>query len=430
MKASIGGTAASSMTACWGRVGRSSGKARSCVVVSILCLGGALAACGGSSSSPPNGAQSAQSKSSSRPVREPFTIFWVAGLTGANASQQAPVAAGLQAWAEVINKTGGISGHPVKVITCDNRSSVSQTVSCASTMPANVGVVLEAGDTGDIEAMNPIVQAAGRLALTNTPTANPKHGSNLYQIGVSIKTDIAQVVGIARSNNITRVGLVTTSDATGQVVASSFSQLAAQAGIRLSVLELAPSSVDATVQISQLMSDHVQMVYIGALGEPAIASIRAVSVVGIKVPIFVLPADVTQTSLSVIGKSMPDQIYGAPPNVFQSQGTLNGRYKVGVDKLEAQYKMITGKTWNTAELALQGAFLGSLSATIMGALGPQPTLAAAATFLKKTVNTPLGPIGFPATTAFQDGNLPTPFAEATSSNRQWGACQSGPLLKC
>lgn len=379
-----------------------------------------LAACGSSSST----------GATAKLTKEAFRIEFIGDLSGPAAEQNVPEAAGLKAWAQTINATGGVAGHPVDISTCDARSSTTGAVTCAQQVPSGVGVVIEEGSAGELKAGPPILQGKGKLVLTDVPTANPAPGSNLFQVSRPLASDMAADIALAKQSGYTNIGVLTTSDATGQAVSGIFNAAAPKVGVKVEIQEIPNSAVDATVQMSQLQADHAQVLYVGALGEPAVAAMQAAHTLKWSGPIFVLPADVTQTFIQTIKTAMPAQLYGQPPSSYQLIPVLTGIGRTKFDQLEASYKKVTGKVWDTNALAPITTFLGSLAGTVMQHLGADPTLSQAESFLLTgTVTTPLGPIAFPSP-KFQDGNLPAPVGEATASPLQWGPCQSSALLKC
>lgn len=391
-------------------------------VVAALCVGTLLAACG--SSSP------ASSSTTTTLTKAPYKIEFIADLTGPDAEQNIPEAAGLKAWAQTVNGTGGIDGHPIDISTCDAGSSTTGAVTCAQQVPSDIGVVIEEGAAGELKAAPPILQGKNKLVLTDVPVANPAPGSSLFQVSRPLATDMIADIKLAKQNGITNIGVLTTSDATGQAVSGIFKGAAPKLGVTVEIQEIATSAVTATVQMSQLQADHAQALYVGTLGEPAIAAMQAAHTLNWSGPIFVLPADVTQTFIGALKSAMPAKMYGQPPSAYQLVPVLTGAPKTKFDKLEANYKKVSGKAWNTNTQAPITAFLGSLAGTVMQQLGPNPTAAQGeALLLKGTVMTPLGPIGFPST-KFQDGNLPAPIGEATASPLKWGPCVTSSTLKC
>lgn len=260
--------------------------------VSLALCATLLAACGGGSSS---SSSSPPAKTAPKLTKAAFHIEFIGDLSGPDAEQNVPEEAGINAWAQAINATGGVAGHPVDITTCDATSSTTGAITCAQQVPSNVGVVVEEGSAGEVKAGPPILQGKGKLVLTDVPTANPAPGSNLFQVSAPLANDMAADIALVKRDGYTNIGVLTTSDATGQAVSGIFNSAGPKAGVKVEIQEIPISAVDATVQMARLKADHAQVLYVGTLGEPAVAALQAAHSLSWSGPIFVLPADVTQT---------------------------------------------------------------------------------------------------------------------------------------
>jgi branched-chain amino acid transport system substrate-binding protein len=124
---------------------------------SALAATSAAIAAGCGSSSPTNGA--AAGPSGSRLTASPIDIGYINDESG-----PVPVpfiTYGTQAGVNYVNATGGINGHPIKLIACAGDSSPEKSIGCANEfVQAKVPVVLEGVDNG-ADAMLPILKSAG-----------------------------------------------------------------------------------------------------------------------------------------------------------------------------------------------------------------------------------------------------------------------------
>jgi branched-chain amino acid transport system substrate-binding protein len=110
------------------------------VGAAVACVALAAAACGSSGSSSsagsPNTAPGSTTSTSggSTPSGTPFIVGAPAQLSGPNASTYAGLPMTLTAWEKSVNASGGINGHPVKVIAMDTAGSASQGLSVTQTL--------------------------------------------------------------------------------------------------------------------------------------------------------------------------------------------------------------------------------------------------------------------------------------------------------
>jgi branched-chain amino acid transport system substrate-binding protein len=95
-----------------------------------------VAACGSSSSGGPSAPSSNSTGSSagSTPTGTPFVVGAPSQLSGPNASTYAGLPMTLTAWEKSVNASGGINGHPVKVIAKDTAGNASQGLSVTKTL--------------------------------------------------------------------------------------------------------------------------------------------------------------------------------------------------------------------------------------------------------------------------------------------------------
>ena len=133
--------------------------------------------------------------------------------------------AGAQAAADAINASGGINGHPLKIVSCDagDGTSVTQAVNCARSLVGNSAVI---GEVGDFEfaqdQVNAVLNAAkvpnidpppdGESVLTS-PNAFPLDGSEGAAITIPLADAGVKKISVAYVNNPATAGAVQLSQA-------------------------------------------------------------------------------------------------------------------------------------------------------------------------------------------------------------------------
>jgi ABC-type branched-subunit amino acid transport system substrate-binding protein len=121
--------------------------------------------------------------------------------------------AGAQAAAAAVNASGGINGHPLKVISCDagDGSSVTQAVNCARGLVSNAGAMAEVGDFEiDQDQVNTILNAAkvanvgpqpNGQSVLSSPNSFPLAGSEGAAIGIPLADAGAKKISVAYVNS-------------------------------------------------------------------------------------------------------------------------------------------------------------------------------------------------------------------------------------
>ena len=144
------------------------GRARILALAGVsVTLALTTAACGSSSSS--GGSGSGNSVAKGAPIK--LLVDYPAG----NAIQNFPtVATGAQAAAAAINKAGGINGHKIDMLTCNNQDNANQSLKCARmAVSEHVVAVVGQADLYSNESL-PLLQAAGIPSVGLFTVDNPQ----------------------------------------------------------------------------------------------------------------------------------------------------------------------------------------------------------------------------------------------------------------
>jgi branched-chain amino acid transport system substrate-binding protein len=143
----------------------------SAVVVCVLAMVG-VSACSSSSksssSAPSTNSPAATSSAGSSPAGSspaasssatPIVLGYIGTLSGIPAFQSAGELDAFTAWAKTVNGTGGIDGHPVKIVSEDDQSSPGQAVIAAQALVSHdVAAIMDGSGLDQIWA--PTVEAA------------------------------------------------------------------------------------------------------------------------------------------------------------------------------------------------------------------------------------------------------------------------------
>jgi len=169
----------------------------------------ALSACSSSSSS--TGSSSSSVSAASKLTGSPITVEVITELTSVDPAPED--VAGAQAAADAVNASGGINGHPLKVVDCDagDGSSVQQGVDCAESLVRNSSVVAEVGDYEiDQDQVNTVLNAAhvpnigpppNGASVLSAPNSFPLVGSEGAAITIPLADAGAKKISIAYVNS-------------------------------------------------------------------------------------------------------------------------------------------------------------------------------------------------------------------------------------
>jgi branched-chain amino acid transport system substrate-binding protein len=190
-----------------------------CLVAATLSLGLLLSVSGFGQSS---GASTSASSST------PITFGIESQDTG---PEPVPFAAdGTEVWAKYVNAHGGLDGHPVKLVRCDDEGNAQLGAQCARTLADNPNVVAVVGGE-DIEVglvSQPIFATAGLLYVCDQPVISPEmQGKTAYCVSGGSVTSTALMAKYAAEKGYKRIGAIQVAGAPGEAeVASLKSYLA------------------------------------------------------------------------------------------------------------------------------------------------------------------------------------------------------------
>jgi ABC-type branched-subunit amino acid transport system substrate-binding protein len=148
---------------------------------------------------------------SGQPTGTPITVEVITELTSVNPAPED--VAGAQAAAAAVNASGGINGHPLKVISCDagDGTSVTQAVNCARGLVGNSGVVSEVGDFEIAQdQVNSVLNAAhvpnvgpqpNGQSVLSSPNSFPLAGSEGAAISIPLADAGAKKISVAYVNS-------------------------------------------------------------------------------------------------------------------------------------------------------------------------------------------------------------------------------------
>src|SRR5271155_373699 len=100
----------------------------------------------------------------------PIKIINISMVTSPVYGQPSPeTPATIKAAASVINAAGGLDGHPIKVIVCDDKGNLNDAANCAREAVSD-GVVAAVGDNSPTgTAIDPILESAGIATIGPNP---------------------------------------------------------------------------------------------------------------------------------------------------------------------------------------------------------------------------------------------------------------------
>jgi branched-chain amino acid transport system substrate-binding protein len=227
--------------------------------------------------------------------KEPIKLGAFFALSGPNAPIGTPTKLVAQMVVDQINKGGGINGRPIELVIGDTESDPAKAATIAKKFIFSDKVAAIIGPTSTGEGMNvkKIVEEAG-VPTFMTVGGDPvieggKFGAFTYVFKSPQRssTAVQKLYEFLRQKKLTKVALLTASDAFGKDGAVWLEKLAPDYGITFVAKEsFGPKDTDMTAQLTKIKNANPQAIVCWTIG-PAGAIVAKNKVqLGIKVPLF------------------------------------------------------------------------------------------------------------------------------------------------
>lgn len=226
--------------------------------------------------------------------KEPIKIGAFFALSGPAAHIGTPTRLVAEMVVDKINKEGGINGRRIEMVIGDTESDPAKAATIAKKFIHSDKVVAIIGptSTGEGMAARKIVAEGGIptfMTVGGDPVIDPKHGpiDFIFKSPQRSSTAVKKLFGYLREKKLTKLGLLTASDAFGKDGEVWLVKLAPEFGLRIVAQEsFGPKDTDMTAQLTKIKNAHPDAIVCWTIGPAgAIVSKNRVQL-GIKTPLF------------------------------------------------------------------------------------------------------------------------------------------------
>jgi ABC-type branched-subunit amino acid transport system substrate-binding protein len=286
---------------------------RRIAAVAALCVI-AIAGCSSGASS------GAAPGSSSTPAGTPY-VFGTDSTDSSQTLSLASSADGFQAWADYANAHGGILGHPVKIVRCNDQNTPEGDTACARQLISDPSVLAVAGsESANIAAVGePLLSAAGLPYVCGNPLAPPEfQGSSAFCITGGPAAEYAALVdylvGVKHIKNIAGLYIQST---VGKQTTDFWAAIARQEGAKVTEIPVQPAAADYTPAITQAQATHPGVYLIGIDPASTARFFQAATQAGVTVPMATVGSAVDSSVTQAAAQ------YGGPLYYTQAAPILN-----------------------------------------------------------------------------------------------------------
>lgn len=228
--------------------------------------------------------------SATRAADEPFEIYVDLPLTGYAAFVGQHTAIGLHAVERYVNDNGGINGRPIDIVIRDDQSNPQVAVQNVSLfMSKKPAIVFGGSPASSCNAPAALVKDNGPVFWCYTPGVYPPPGSFVYSTGYSGVDLFTVGVRYFRERGMTKVAILSTTDASGQESGPAIARILAlpeNRSVTLTAHEVfGVSDISVIPQLERIQSSGAQMLIVWATGTPFATVLRGLRDSGIDLPV-------------------------------------------------------------------------------------------------------------------------------------------------
>ena len=218
---------------------------------------------------------------------DPYKINVILPLTGGAAFLGKGEQQTLQLLQSTVNKEGGISGQLLEFVFHDDQTNPQTTVQIANGILAEKpAVMLGSSIVAMCNAMAPLLKE-GPFDYCLSPGAHPAAGSYQYSTSADTHALIEALVRYFRSTGRTKIGFMTSTDASGQDAERGFDEvLKLSENSDVQVVErqrFNPKDVSVSAQIERIKAANPQAFIAWSTGAPIATVFKAVLQAGLDV---------------------------------------------------------------------------------------------------------------------------------------------------
>ncbi|WP_028920956.1 ABC transporter substrate-binding protein [Pseudonocardia acaciae] len=214
---------------------------------------------------------------------------------------------GAQLAADTLNAGGGIRGRTIELITADDQSTPVQAVLQARRMIGNVDALIGPTLAASCNAVTPLAESSRTVTYCLSPGIKPKPGGYVWSASVSTRDLSERILRHWRSGGMTRIGLLHSTDASGEEGGASVHAAASALPGTEVVAEgsFEPGAVSVTAQLQAVLAARPQALVVWSTGAAAAVAIKAIAQLGLDLPVATTNGNLTYAFLRRIADYTP-----------------------------------------------------------------------------------------------------------------------------
>lgn len=246
-------------------------------------------------------------------------------------------------WVKKVNERGGIKGRQVELITCNDEANPAKAVSCTrDLLRAKVHILFGNSLTASIRAMETLVKT-GPVMLVPSPNIVPPADSYVFQSSPSDEDLTRGIAKFLKQNGLNSIGMVAATDASGEVGVKSAREVFGAAKIGLVLERIDLKATDASTQLASLANANVPVIYSSYSGRGAATVVKSYYNLGLKKPLIVSYANISDLFIRVIKRVLPPRLMGTTITAMVPDLHSDPGERKRASEFKAQYEKDSGE---------------------------------------------------------------------------------------
>jgi branched-chain amino acid transport system substrate-binding protein len=267
-----------------------------------------------------------------------WLIVEVAPLTGPASTVGTRLSKSAKMWADEVNERGGIKGKKVRLVTCNDEGRPEKAVACTrDAVRDGAALVLGHGLTASLRAMQPVL-ANGPVMIIASPNVAPAGDTPTYQTSPTDENLTEAIAKYLKQNSIDKIGVIAATDASGEVGVISAKKVFDENKIKMDIARVDLKATDATTQIATVAGGDTKIVYSSYSGAGAATVVKSFTNLGLKQPLIVSYANLSQAFIDVVKDVLPPRLMGTGVRALVPSSISDPVLRTRAEKFIAAYR--------------------------------------------------------------------------------------------
>lgn len=239
-----------------------------------------------------------------------FRIGVITSQTGSASQLGLGELQGAQLATDTINAHGGLDGKRIELVVADDQSTPVQAVLQARRMIGKVDAIVGPSVASTCNAITPLAESSRTVVYCLSPGIKPEPNSHVWSASVATSDLIRQTLQHWRAEGITRIGILNSTDSSGQEGAASLETAAAALPGTQVVGEATfePGAVSVTSQLQGLAAAQPQALIIWSTGAAAAVALKGVTQLHLDIPTATTDGNLTYAFIKRVADYVPSTL--------------------------------------------------------------------------------------------------------------------------